>query len=73
MGLALYALFIALLVPEAKRSLSVAITAVIGGLTHSCLAWLKIFSRGWNIILAILIAASIGAWIIDKEEEETNE
>ena len=73
MGLALYTLFIALLVPEAKRSLSVAITAVIGGLTHSCLAWLKIFSPGWNIILAILIAASIGAWIIDEEEEETNE
>lgn len=70
MGLALYALFIGLLVPEAKRSLSVAIVAIIGGLTHSLLVWSELCSDGWNIVLAILVAASVGAWLLDEEEEE---
>ncbi len=69
MGIALYALFIALLIPEAKKSLPVALTAIIGGVAHSFLSWLRIFSSGWNIIMAILIAASVSAWIIDEEEE----
>ena len=69
MGIALYALFIALLIPEAKKSFSVAVTAIMGGIIHSFFTWLKILSPGWNIILAILIAASIGAWIIGEEEE----
>jgi len=70
MGIALYALFVALLIPEAKKSFSITIVAIIGGLTHSFLTWLKIFSPGWNIILAILIAASAGAWIVDEEENQ---
>lgn len=72
MGLALYALFIALLVPEAKKSLSVAVVAVIGGLIHSFLAWFELFADGWNIILAILAAAGMGAWLLDEEEEVEN-
>ena len=70
MGLALYALFIALLIPEAKKSLPAAIIAIIGGLVHSLLTWFKFFSTGWNIIIAILVAAGIGALLMDEEKEE---
>ena len=70
MGLALYALFIALLIPEAKKSFPAAIIAIIGGLVHSLLTWLKFFSTGWNIIIAILVAAGIGALLLMDEEKE---
>jgi predicted branched-subunit amino acid permease len=69
MGIALYALFVALLIPEAKKSLSITLTAIIGGVTHSFLSWLGIFSSGWNIIMAILIAASVSTWITGEKEE----
>jgi predicted branched-subunit amino acid permease len=70
MGITLYALFIALLIPEVKKFYPAAITAGIGGLTHSFLTWLKVFSPGWNIIIAIFSAAILGALLMGKDEEE---
>ncbi|HHT10933.1 MAG TPA: glutaminyl-peptide cyclotransferase, partial [Candidatus Atribacteria bacterium] len=70
MGITLYALFIALLIPEVKKFYPAAIIAGIGGLTHSFLTWLKVFSPGWNIIIAIFSAAILGALLMGKDEEE---
>ena len=70
MGITLYALFIALLIPEAKKFYPAAITAGIGGFIHSLLTWLQVFSTGWNIIIAIFSAAILGALLMGKDEEE---
>ncbi|MEI6157256.1 MAG: AzlC family ABC transporter permease [Atribacterota bacterium] len=70
MGLALYALFIAILIPEVKKSVPAAITAITGGLIHSLLTRSKYFSSGWNIIIAILVAAGVGSLLMNEKEGE---
>jgi len=70
LGLALYALFIALLIPEAKRFFPAAVTAILGGVVHSFLTWFQFFSTGWNIIVAIIVAAGFGALVLGGDEEK---
>jgi 4-azaleucine resistance transporter AzlC len=73
MGIALYAMFIALVIPPAKKSkaaLFVAVTAV----GVSCIfAWFPLFkeiSGGWSIIACTIIAAGLGAALFPREEDE---
>jgi 4-azaleucine resistance transporter AzlC len=69
MGVALYAMFIAILVPGVKKSWRNGIVAVAGGL----IAWgaslaVPRLSSGWRIILAILVSSAVGAAIGEAEE-----
>jgi predicted branched-subunit amino acid permease len=69
MGVALYAMFIAILVPGVKKSLLNGIVAVAGGL----IAWgaslaVPGLSSGWRIIVAILVSSAIGAAIGGEKE-----
>lgn len=71
MGIALYAMFIALIVPSAKRSRPVlTITAI--AIVISCLftwaAHLKEISPGWSITIATVAACAIGALVFPREE-----
>ncbi len=64
MGVALYAMFIAILLPGVKKSLVNGLVAVAGGL----LAWgasvtVPAIPSGWRIVIAILAASGIGAAI----------
>jgi predicted branched-subunit amino acid permease len=69
MGVALYAMFIAILVPGVKKSLVNGLVAVAGGL----LAWgasllVPGIPAGWRIVIAILVASALGA-VIGGEED----
>jgi 4-azaleucine resistance transporter AzlC len=62
MGVALYAMFIAILIPGAKQSWINGMVAVAGGL----LAWgtsllVPGLPGGWRIVIAIIVASGIGA------------
>ena len=64
MGVALYAMFIAILVPGVKKSFVNGLVAVAGGI----LAWgasvlVPAIPGGWRIVIAILVASAIGALI----------
>lgn len=72
MGIAIYALFISMLVPQMKKSLSITFIILLSGFINWFIKYLKIFPSGWNIILAIIISSFIGSFIL-KEEAETNE
>jgi 4-azaleucine resistance transporter AzlC len=61
LGISLYALFIAILVPGVRRSWRAALIAAAAGLCHVLLSWANLFSSGWNIIVAILVGAGAGA------------
>ena len=67
-GIALYALFIALIVPDVKKSLKllavVALTALIN------LALGLFIPRSWAIIAATLTGALIGVFIVDDKDGE---
>jgi 4-azaleucine resistance transporter AzlC len=69
MGVALYAMFIAILIPGVKRSWINGAVAVAGGL----LAWgasrlVPGLASGWRIVIAILAASALGAALGGGEE-----
>jgi predicted branched-subunit amino acid permease len=69
MGVALYAMFIAILVPGVKKSWVNGLVAVAGGL----LAWgasalVPAIPSGWRIVIAILVASAFGAMLGNGDE-----
>lgn len=71
MGIALYAMFIAILLPEAKKSIKVTVLALSAGGIHALLFYLELLSSGWNLIIAIILASILGAMLFREEEEAT--
>lgn len=73
MGVTLYAMFIALVVPVAKKSKKVAMVVLIGITIHSVLTWGPLFSAisgGWKLIISTIIASGLGAFLFPVEEAE---
>lgn len=76
MGVALYGMFIAIVIPVARKSRPVMIVSVIAIVISCCLYYIPAFaviSDGIGIILATVLAAGIGAALFpvsQKEEEE---
>jgi 4-azaleucine resistance transporter AzlC len=71
MGVALYAMFIAILLPAVKKSWINGVVAVAGGL----IAWgsslvVPGLPSGWRIVLAILAASLLGAALGEGKEPE---
>jgi 4-azaleucine resistance transporter AzlC len=70
MGIALYAMFIGLLIPSCKKSRPALVVALLAAIIHSLIRWLPVtagISGGWGIIFATLISAGIGAYFFAEE------
>ncbi|HEY5585197.1 MAG TPA: AzlC family ABC transporter permease [Ruminiclostridium sp.] len=64
MSIALYAMFIALVIPAAKKSKAALSVAACAIFLSSILRWIPLFSAisgGWRIIIATVIACTVGA------------
>jgi len=70
MGVALYALLLAILMPEIKGSSRSLILAVSSGLLNWGLVRMDLMPGGWSIIVCILVIAGIGAVIPGLRKEE---
>lgn len=73
MGIALYAMFIGLLVPATVKSKPVRVIALTATAAHSLIKLLPIFtglSTGWSIIISTIAAAALGAYLYPQEEEQ---
>lgn len=73
MGIALYSMFIALLIPAVKKSKAALGVVIISVFISSIITWipmLKIISPGWSIVISTLIASSLGALIFPREDDE---
>lgn len=68
MGIALYAMFAAILIPEVKKSSKVLIMVLLSGFLNTLLSYLKITTDGWNLVLTIIFVSAIGAFTIKEEE-----
>lgn len=71
MGIALYAMFIAIIVPPAKKSKAVVVIVVLSVTIMCSLKYIAVFSfisGGLRVILATILAASIGAILFPMEE-----
>jgi len=64
LGIVLYALFMALLVPEVKRYWPFGLVALFAGGVHTVLLKGNILSPGWSIALAITIGAAAGGFFL---------
>lgn len=73
MGVALYAMFTAILVPAVRKSKVVTILALGAGILNTVLSYSRIVTSGWSLILTILLVAAAGAWMFDGEEVERDE
>ena len=72
MGIALYAMFIALVVPNAKKSRAALAVVFIAVAISSAFTWVPYLhgiSQGWGIILATIAACLVGAIFFPREEE----
>ncbi len=70
MGVALYALLLAILLPEMKQSTKAVLLTVSSGVLNTILLKLDFLPNGWSIIICILIIASIGAFFTEEKIEE---
>ncbi len=71
MGIALYAMFIALVIPAAKKSKAALIVAGCAIFISSLIKWVPVFSSvsgGWRIIVATFIACTVGAKLFPMED-----
>jgi 4-azaleucine resistance transporter AzlC len=70
MGIALYAMFVAILTPEIKKSIKVAILAGLSGVVNTiCNCFLGV-PQGWSIIISIVTISLLGAYLFKEEREE---
>lgn len=76
MELGLYAMFIAIIIPPARKSRAVALVIILA-IVIECILYttpvLKQISVGFQVILATVLAASIGAIVHPVRQEESND
>ncbi|WJZ00076.1 Inner membrane protein YgaZ [Corynebacterium hansenii] len=69
MGVLLYAMFTATVVPALKRSRPIAIVAGIAAAVSAALYYVPAtadLQAGWRIIVATLVASAVGAWLFPQ-------
>lgn len=73
MGIALYGMFIAIIIGPAREEKSVLVTvilAIAASLAFSYLPVLKNISGGWSIIIITVLVSAIAAWLFPMKAEE---
>ena len=66
MGVALYALFVAILLPEVKKSHRALVLALSSGALNAALIHFQMLPSGWTIIACIVTVALAGAFIMES-------
>lgn len=73
MGIALYAMFVALLVPQVKKSKPILVMALCAGAFNSLLNALHFLPQSWCLLIAIVSVSLGGTFFIKGEEREGEE
>ena len=78
MGIALYGMFIAIIVPPAREHKSVLIAvilAIAASYAFTYIPALSVLSGGWSVIIITVVVSAIAAWLfpIPEEKERKNE
>lgn len=73
MGIALYALFISLLIPEVKKEYKYLYLAIISGVLNTVFIKIFLIPQGWSIILSIIITSLLGVQILKVRREAVYE
>lgn len=73
MGIAIYCMFIGLLLPAMKKSRPILLVATMSMLMHALLKWLPVFAKlssGMTIIVATIVAAAMGVVFFPEGVED---
>ncbi len=70
MGVALYALLLAILLPEIKQSTKALMLAIASGVLNTLLIKLDLLPDGWSVIVCILVIAAAGSFVMTREAGE---
>lgn len=73
MGIALYGMFIAIIIPPAKEHKNVlfaVVLAILASVACNYLPVVKNLSSGWTIILVTIVVCMVAAWLFPVEESE---
>ena len=73
MGIILYAMFIAIIVPPSREHKNVLIAVVLAIVASYAFAYLPILSAvsgGWSVIMITVGVSAVAAWLFPIEEEE---
>ena len=76
LNIALYGMFIAIIVPPARKKKPVLFTVLFAVLLSCCFAYFPVFSSlsgGWGIIIITIVVSAVAALLFPVEEEEANE
>ena len=73
MGVALYALLLAILLPALKASRQTVFLAVISAGLNTLLIRLDLLPAGWTIIICILVVALVGAFLMPVKKERLSD
>lgn len=71
LGIALFAMFIAIIVPEAKKSRPVLVVCLVAATLSALFYYVPVLSvipSGWALIIAAVLAAAVGAWLFPMEQ-----
>ena len=76
LGISLYGMFLAIVVPPARDSKAVAFTAVLASVLSCLMYYLPVFSfigSGFRVIICAVISAALAAFIFSRGEEAEKE
>ena len=69
MGVALYALLLAIILPEIKQSIKSLILIISAGVLNTILIKSELLPNGWSIIICILVVATAGSFFLSKNDQ----
>lgn len=69
MGIGLYAMFVALLVPEMKKSTKAIVLSLLAGLVNTVISKGFGMAQGWSIVLSIIIVSCFGVVVYNDQAE----
>ncbi len=72
MGIALYGMFIAIIVPPSRYNRNVLFAVLLSIAASLCFTYIPVLSRvsgGWSIIIITVVVSAIGAWLFPIKEE----
>ena len=73
LGVMLYGMFIAIVVPPARKERPVLVCALLALVCSSAFAWIPVLSRlspGVSIVICTVAAAAVCAWLFPVKEEQ---
>ncbi|GKX29607.1 autotransporter [Vallitalea longa] len=73
MGIALYAMFVAILIPEVKKSMRALLLACVSGCANAICKYIFNLPDGWSIVIAIVMISFLGVLLFGEKEGKVYE